>query len=121
MPSTVGSAFNSFRTNTVDLTANDTQKARSSRDYLFEQIKSLAQNNADFPRLGGGYLSFGSFARKTKIRPLDDVDVLVLLNGRGTTAYHYQGNIYDLKMTDSSAFLASFADNSGFYCSPEVV
>jgi hypothetical protein len=120
MAYTVGSAFTSFRQNTVDLTANDTQKARSSRDYLFEQIKSLAQNNTDFPRLGGGYLSFGSFARRTKIRPLDDVDVLVLLNGKGTTASHYQGNTYDLKLTDSSAVLAYFSDNLGFYSSPEV-
>jgi tRNA nucleotidyltransferase (CCA-adding enzyme) len=78
MAYTVGSAFSSFRQNTVDLTANDTQKARSSRDYLFDQIKSLAQNNTDFPKLYGDYLSFGSFARKTKIRPLNDVDVLVL-------------------------------------------
>jgi hypothetical protein len=109
---TVESAFNSFRENIVDLTPSDTSKARSSRNYLFEQIRYLAQNNADFPRLAGNYISFGSFARKTKIRPLDDIDVLILLNGKGSTVSHYQGDIYNLQIDNNSAPLFPFCDSS---------
>ncbi len=45
---------------------------------------------------------------------------MTLCRQSGTTASHYQGNTYDLKLTDSSAVLAYFSDNLGFYSSPEV-
>jgi len=83
MPRTVGGAFEQFRRDVVDLDPNDTNIARRSRKYLFDQIEILAKNNSDFPKLTSGspFISFGSFARKTKIKPLDDIDFLVILNG----------------------------------------
>jgi hypothetical protein len=97
----VYSAFNDFRKNCVDLDSDDTKIARSSRDYLFEQIKRLASNDLDFPRLNSfnQFISFGSFSRKTKIRPLDDIDFLVLLDGYGTEAVkHYSNEYFKLKI-----------------------
>ncbi len=120
MAYTVWGAFDKFR-KIVDLDATVTQQARTSRNYLFDQIKSLAQNNSDFPKLSGGYLAFGSFARKTKICPLDDIDILILLNGRGTTSQQsYSEPLkYFLKVTDYYCPLASFVDDFGFspWCS----
>jgi hypothetical protein len=83
MPWTVGSAFEQFRRDVVDLDPKNTEKARASRDYLFDQIKTLAKNNSDYPKLKSDspFISFGSFARRTKIKPLDDIDFLVILNG----------------------------------------
>ncbi|MEG3909626.1 hypothetical protein QT979_17425 [Microcoleus sp. w2-18bC1] len=83
MPLTVGGAFDQFRRDVVDLDPENTKKARASRDNLFTQIKILAKNNSDFPELKSDtpFINFGSFARRTKIKPLDDIDFLVILNG----------------------------------------
>lgn len=41
MSTTVRSAFNSFLNNTVNIQKNDSDKAKSSRDFLIEQISNL--------------------------------------------------------------------------------
>jgi hypothetical protein len=127
MPQTVGSAFDQFRKNVVDLDSEDTKKARESQDYLFDQIKRLARNNSNFPKIESGnpFMNFGSFARKTKIRPLDDIDFLVILDRSNTAVeinslYPYT---YNLKFIKPSIYFAStlpsmtleqFADSSGY-------
>jgi len=123
MAYTVWGAFNNFRQDTVDLAPDDTKTARASRDYLFDQIRRLAQNNWDFPRLGGGYLSFGSFPRKAKIQPLDDIDVLILLNGRGTEVSQSYSELYTyyLKVMEDSAPLSLFADEYGYVNSTKIL
>lgn len=111
MSYTVWGAFEQFRKNTVDLAPDVSSKARTSRDYLFGQIKTLA-NNADFPKLKGGYLPFGSFARKTKIRPLDDIDILILIDGANTEEQPSYSEFYTyyLKAQNALAPLYLFTD-----------
>ena len=123
MPYTVWGAFDQFRKQTVDLDAQEVKRARSSRDYLFEQIKKLANDDIYFPRLSGGFISFGSFARRTKIRPLDDIDILVLLNGTGTRDNQSQSDMYGswLKITKTDAPLAMFPDEHGYVNSTKVL
>jgi hypothetical protein len=123
MPYTVSGAFDRFRKDVIDLNPNVTNSARSSRDYLFEQLKRLAQNNVGFPNLLGEYLSFGSFARRAKIQPLDDIDVLILLNGKGTeTAQSPNSNFTDwLRIKDSSAPLSKFTNGYGYVNSTKVL
>lgn len=89
MSYTVDISFNAFRANTVDLDSEEVKRARASRDYLVGQINILANNDGTFPRLAGYYKPFGSFARSTKIRPLDDIDLLLACNGKGTIANLY--------------------------------
>jgi hypothetical protein len=79
MPYTVWGAFDTFRKNTVDLVADEVSRALVSRDYLIDQIKTLARTDATFPRTSGDAIPYGSFARKTKIRPLDDIDLLTCI------------------------------------------
>lgn len=123
MAFTVWGAFDAFRRDSVDLASSTTSTARSSRDYLFGQLKLLDTNDSDFPDMSwSSYLSFGSFARKTKIRPLDDIDMMILLNGRGTESRHSgSGYTYRLKITDNSAPLASFHDGQGYVNSRRVL
>jgi UTP:GlnB (protein PII) uridylyltransferase len=83
MPYTVWGAFDKFRADAVDLKANQSNQARSNRDYLFNQLKSLCVNGRNFPKILA-FIPYGSFARKTKIRPLDDIDMLIILDGRNT-------------------------------------
>lgn len=122
MAYTVWGAFNAFRENTVDLDSNETQKARASRDYLVEQLKRLSRGNPGFPMDTNNYHPFGSFARRTKIRPLDDVDLMILLNGRGTVAQTTSDPYtYWLKIQDGSAPLADFPDNYGYVHSVKIL
>ncbi|MHB8390677.1 MAG: hypothetical protein ACYDA1_00030 [Vulcanimicrobiaceae bacterium] len=109
MPQTVSASITKFRTDSVDLTAETTMVARSSRDFLFEQIKTLAKSSI----LSGSTLSFGSFSRRTKMQPLDDIDCLAMLRC-GNAALIKSGYTYDLKITNLGAALAPYADANGF-------
>lgn len=107
----------------VDLDPNDTKTARSSRDYLFDQLKTLAKEDSGFPKLTGSYISHGSFARKTKIRPLDDIDFLLLLNGQDTEIQSStnQPYTYWLKIKSKTASLALFPDDSNYVNSTKIL
>src|SRR4051812_12037693 len=79
MATSVSAAFTEFRRERVDIDRPTTETARNSRGYLVEQLTMLSQWMDDLPQLPGDYLSFGSFARSTKIRPLDDIDLMVFM------------------------------------------
>lgn len=130
--STVKAAFKKFQSQIVDLKPSTTDKGRASRDYLFEQVKKLVNNHSDFPPLKGNYIPFGSFARKTKIRPLDDIDILLLLNGKGINveiSYQQKASGYGVnmtavcrvKITDARSPLQAFADNKGYVNSIKIL
>lgn len=93
MSLTMGGAFSTFRTGAVDLDPTWTSTAGGSRDYLFSQLRSRATADATFPRLTGDYINFGSFARRTKIRPLDDIDMMPILDGTGTSQYLHSSEL----------------------------
>jgi len=79
-PQTVEGALRSFARQTIDLTPTDVAHARRSRTFLMQRLGTL-RTKADIPRLTGTIIPFGSFARRTKIRPLDDIDLLVVIRG----------------------------------------
>ena len=71
MATTVIAAFNEFMKDTVNLEKADTDDARASRDWLIGKINDF-ENDEVFPvSYPGIHIAFGSFARRTKIRPLD--------------------------------------------------
>lgn len=121
MVRTVGGAFAAFRSNTVDLDADQTCTARTSRDYLIKQIRTLAGNDSAFPRLGGDPIHYGSFARRTKIRPLDDIDFMVVMNGNGTAEDHRGEGKSWLRIADNTAPLAAYPDAHGYVSSIKVL
>lgn len=83
---TVNQAFADFMTNYVNLPAGQTDLASKSRDWLFRQIQGFPEASTDFPLLAPAFdIAFGSLARRTKIRPLDDVDVIPCLHATGGT------------------------------------
>ncbi|MFG0935289.1 nucleotidyltransferase, partial [Staphylococcus sp. 231237_7MaSpsaltlick] len=73
MVKTVGTAFEKFLKDYVNLDRVETDKARKSRDWLVnQQIKTFPDKEATFPNLyNEKSIYFGSFARKTKIKELD--------------------------------------------------
>jgi hypothetical protein len=81
---TIKQWFDKLSQNYVDLDSNQVARARASRDWLIDRIHEFCDNGKSFPLLCNKYdINFGSFARKTKIRPLDDIDIIIGLNGEG--------------------------------------
>jgi hypothetical protein len=114
MATNVDTAFSEFKINVVNLLKPDTDKARTSRDWLITQLKYFPTTIADFPLdYPEKHIKYGSFARNTKIRPLDDIDLMYCFHG--SNAY-YQQDFYDskkyyIKTENSSSELKSLSDN----------
>ena len=78
--------------------------ARASRDWLLGQISGWPEQDADFPSLYPEInLHYGSFARRTKIRELDDIDLMIGLKGLGTTYTTDAGGTVKLKVPEGIA------------------
>jgi len=80
MARTVNSAFQAFLTNNINLDKDEVGKARKSRDWLIDKIRGFSDEIV-FATTTNHTIHFGSFARSTKIRPLDDIDIMFCLNG----------------------------------------
>jgi hypothetical protein len=113
MAKTVGTAFAEFNKDYVNLIADRTTKARSSRDWLINQLVNLPNKIDDFPKLFDNMsLKFGSFARNTKIIPLDDVDLLLAFSADGTTyTTHIYGQNYSLNVLESAKNLRKLCND----------
>lgn len=103
----VNEAFNKFLENEVNIDPHKTTTARKSRDWLINRISKFPSEDISFPK---GYpeinIFFGSFARRTKIRELDDIDLMIGINGNG--AHYIAHNDYvEIKVDDSSNNLNS--------------
>jgi hypothetical protein len=94
MASNVIQAFNEFMKETVNLSPEDTKKARESRDWLVQQIERFPENDDQFPEIySERNIYYGSFSRRTKTRPLDDVDLMICLKANGCTYNELYGKI----------------------------
>jgi len=90
MATTVTSAFNEFLRDKVNLDSDQVTKARSSKTWLTGKIHAFPIHDSSFPVLYSEKdISFGSFARKTKKRPLDDIDMMICLSAKGGTYLEY--------------------------------
>lgn len=84
MAKNIFDAFDEFMRNKIDLDPDVVKEARKSRDNLIENINDF--DNKDFFRFYREInIQFGSFARKTKIRPLDDIDLMIGIAADGAT------------------------------------
>jgi hypothetical protein len=103
--STVVEAFNEVIDNSVNLLSSTSEKARISRDWLLDQIAKFDRNEVTFPDLYSKIdIHFGSFARKTKIRELDDIDLMIGLKANGSTYSEYKDKI-EISVPDSASNL----------------
>ena len=85
MASTVDSAFAEFLRDSVRLEQGETSTARKSRDNLVSNINGFSGDDDFFNLNSDCHLKFGSFARRTKIRPLNDIDLMICISGDGRT------------------------------------
>ncbi len=115
MSSTVNEAFSNFNRDFVNLDPERTKIAKTSRDWLLKQLIGLQDKFTDFPKLYEGmHLNFGSFARHTKIRELDDIDLLLTFAAEGTT-YNtiIVGQEYSLRPPELAKKLKSRCNDDG--------
>lgn len=122
MTTTVIAAFNEFQRDLVNLDAAETATARSSRDWLCDQISEFPGNDAGFPRLYPEHdIFFGSFARRTKIRPLDDIDMIICLHAAGASYLAYENDDVRITAPQSSSLYAYRHDSEGSLSSTRIV
>ncbi len=119
---TVNSAFNDFIRDYVDLDGKITTSGRNSRDWLYDQLKTFPDKVENFPILykDKEVMSFGSFRRRTKIRPLDDIDLMLVFSGDGTTYFENNGTI-TLNVPDSAELLKKLTNDDGVLNSIRVI
>lgn len=79
-------AMKKFINENINVETEKIRAARASRDWLKGQVENFNQKDSAFPKLyGEKHIDFGSFARKTKIKKLDDVDMMFCISAEGTT------------------------------------
>lgn len=77
MATTVNNAFDEFMKNFVNLDPDKVDTARKSCDNLLTNIYSFSGDDDFFSLNKTKNLNYGSFARHTKLRPLDYIDMMV--------------------------------------------
>ena len=100
MARNVNIAFEEFFENIINIPKATSETAKKSMNYLFEQIHLLSKNGFFIKLISQYDVSFGSFARKTKINPLDDIDIIIGLDGNKTIYSEYSWNNITMKCGD---------------------
>lgn len=86
MSFTVADAFNKFLKDEINFSGSEAEQAGKSQRFLREQLEEYAENNDHFFNFIDGDFLSGSFGRKTAIKPLNDVDVFMILDGANLMA-----------------------------------
>lgn len=120
MASTVNTAFEEFLKDTVRLDAGQTVTARSSRDNLISKLNNFSSDDDFFTLVPDYHLKFGSFARRTKIRPLDDIDLMICISGDGRT-YTKSGSTYYINGVVNDRSNGLLTDDTNYLNSTKVI
>lgn len=122
MPYRVNSCFEDFIRFKVNLDPDRVRIARTSRDNLLDNLKQLC-NEGKLPRhYAEMNVHYGSFARRTKIRPLDDIDLMVCFSACGGHYMEFQPNVlYKIKMQDGLNIYKDLNDEQGYLNSRKLI
>ena len=114
MPYRVNACFEDFIRYQVNLDPERTKVARISRNNLLDNLKDLSNAGTIPKHYAEKNLPYGSFARSTKIRPLDDIDLMVCLSACGG---HYteviRNTLYTIKMQEGLDIYDELKDDDG--------
>jgi hypothetical protein len=122
MAPNVNSALSEFMRDFVNLDRQQTADARNSRDWLLEKIANFAADDSAFPKpYHAKDIFFGSFHRRTKKRPLDDIDLISALTAEGSTYTTYSDHIRLNVHADSQRLLGLCHDDGASLNSKRVL
>lgn len=115
MALTVDSAFANFNKDYVNLKPEKTKAARSSRDWLYGQLNGFPDKDVAFPlKYEEVHVNYGSFSRNTKIRELDDIDLIYGLHA--DKAYYSKSvlskNTFFLQTENAGIRLQNLSNNN---------
>lgn len=80
---TIEQAFEKLLVNKINLSQPQITQGSRSHQHIRELLDNKWRSNERFPWLVDGDFLSGSYARGTKISPLDDIDVMMILDGHG--------------------------------------
>ncbi|MCD9014436.1 nucleotidyltransferase family protein [Parachryseolinea silvisoli] len=83
MATTAKGAFDTFMKDFVRLDADRTEVAKKSKNNLVKEIEKFPEDGKFFlmyPAFSS--IDYGSFSRKTKIRELDDIDIMIVMHAQ---------------------------------------
>jgi hypothetical protein len=110
---TIYSSLSYFSKNCVDLDPESLEKSRRSRKWLVGKIEEFPEDDITFPKIytKENDVQMGSFSRRTKIRPIDDIDFMVVFSAEGTTygTNGFTGKI-ELNVPESATALKSLCN-----------
>lgn len=115
--------FENFLTKSVNLSAAQISQGSKSHTYIRELLDNKWQSDLYFPWLVNGDFLSGSYARGTKIHPLDDIDVMIVLDGTGLFAIS-NGTYLDARVRGSGTQgspVTQYTDERGYISSAKVL
>ena len=121
MATTVSNAFDEFMKKIVNLDPNEVEIARTSRDNLLSNIAAFSDDIDFFDTYDKRSLKFGSFARSTKIRELDDIDLMICLSGGEVRYYEEDGDYIYIVGDDFDSDNGLLSDYSSHLNSTKVI
>lgn len=121
MATTVNNAFAEFMKEKVNVEQEKAKIARSSRDNLIDNIKEFSGDTDFFKVYKDKILRFGSFERRTKIRPIDDIDLMLCLSGEGMRTYMKSGEVFYINGSNSDSTNGLMTDNTSYLNSTKVI
>lgn len=83
MTGTIHTALNNLLQTELTLNPKHISRASVSHNYIRNLLENKNDEDNLFPRLIDGDFLSGSYRRRTKIHPLDDVDVMMVMDGSG--------------------------------------
>jgi len=106
MPTTVFTAFSEFLKNNVRIDSGRNEVALASKKNLVSEIIKFPDGD-EFPPLHREQsMDYGSYSRRTKIRPLDDIDIMIILNAQ-TSVYVDTGAEIEIHVQADAKILPS--------------
>lgn len=121
MATTVNIAFFEFMRDIVNLDPVITKNARASRDNLLSNISEFDNADGFFDLCDSFNVHFGSFARKTKCRELDDIDLMIGIAANGATYYSYSWDNVTLTASTTNQSQIDCTDDYGMLNSTKVI
>jgi len=122
MATSVKSAFEEFMQNFVRLDAGVTSNAKASRNSLKAQLDRLSSNGTLPNAYAEKHIDFGSFARKTKIREIDDIDLMHCMSAMLCTYFQYEDKSVDIYINnDDNPFLEFCNDGTKLVNSTKIL
>jgi tRNA nucleotidyltransferase (CCA-adding enzyme) len=69
----------------INLTQEHISQGSKSHTFIRDLLANKSEKDSEFPWLLEGDFLSGSYARGTKLHPLDDIDIMVIMDGEGLT------------------------------------